>query len=88
MTYEETNDIKTSNNNIVPTWLYTNLSGESTATKPYGYWLLTTYPPESPSARILYYDERIPIPFSSEISYDTAPTVKDYGVRPVITLTK
>lgn len=79
LTDEEISAMMNENNNIVPAYLYTNLSAASGY--PAGYWLLTTYLNIPRYAHDLYYDGD-----TSKDNY--VYSVTNCGIRPVIEIQK
>ena len=77
MTYEEATALKASNNNTVPVYIYANLS----ASKPFGYWYLTSYESSNNQGRNVGHDGYITYYF---YVYNNV----DNGIRLVITIQK
>ena len=79
LTYIEANNIKTANNNTMPSWLYINLKNTGD-TNTNGYWLSAAHASHSDFAWSVVYNGSI----GSNYVYDEAYC----GLRPVITLSK
>ena len=77
LTYTEANDIKTANNNTMPSWMYIN-SYNTGDNNTDGYWLSAAHPSSSLIAWYVY----------GGIYNGSAYRETYYGVRPVITLSK
>ena len=78
LTYIEANDIKTANNDTMPTWMYINLQGTGD-NNTQGYWLSAAHDSYSHRAWVVSYTGPIN---SIPVYYET------YGIRPVIELSK
>ena len=78
LTYTEANDIKTANNNTMPSWMYINLydTGDN---NNYGYWLS--------AANASYFGIAWNVNYSGILNNNLVSDTGK-GVRPVITLSK
>ena len=79
LTYTEANNIKTANNNTMPTWMYINLNGTGD-NNTYGYWLSAAIAYDSTSAW--------GVGCSGDINGYYVYSETNVGLRPVITLSK
>ena len=79
LTYTEANDIKTANNNTMPSWMRVNLfsAGDNNT---FGYWLSSACNGDYDYAHYVFYN--------GDINYNNVFNPTNYGIRPVITLTK
>jgi len=82
ITYYEVTNLYILNNNSTPAYLYENLSSNNNDSSPKGYWFMTSVSNGINTAHVIWYDGNF-TPYLAAVS-----NVTDYGLRPVITITK
>jgi len=84
ITTEEVNNLKSTNGDKIPTWLYTNLSYSNTTEQPYGYWFLTAKQSVSHYVDTMWYSRSD----GPVVTFGYVIEDSECGARPVITLSK